>query len=270
MTHFLVVVNDPDDWPLDVPGVQVVSADRYLSDPATFERPRTRVVNLCRSLKYQQGGYYVSLLAEARAHKPIPTVGALLELRSPAIVRAVSQDLEELIEKTLAPLGGDEFSLSVYFGRNVAKRYDALAAALYQSFRAPLMRATFKKSAKEGTWSMRAIDALDVKAVPDDHRVCVIDALRDVVSGRSPRSRRRQNRRYDLALLHDPSAEDEPASNQGAIKSFIRAGEAVGFAVRVIGKDDSSRLPESSSATQRSSTTTRTASPSRRRRSAWS
>jgi len=30
----LIVVNNPRDWPLDMPGVTVVTARAYLSDPA--------------------------------------------------------------------------------------------------------------------------------------------------------------------------------------------------------------------------------------------
>ena len=35
----LIVVNNPRDWPLDVPGVTVVPARAYLTDPAYGERP---------------------------------------------------------------------------------------------------------------------------------------------------------------------------------------------------------------------------------------
>lgn len=69
MNQHLVVVSDPKDWKLDLPGVEVVAAETYLTDASYAERPRTRVLNLCRSLRYQRTGYYVSLLAEARGHR---------------------------------------------------------------------------------------------------------------------------------------------------------------------------------------------------------
>ena len=63
----LVVVNNPNDWQLDVPGIRVVSARSYLTDPSFSELEKVKVFNLCRSYRYQANGYYVSLLAAARA-----------------------------------------------------------------------------------------------------------------------------------------------------------------------------------------------------------
>ena len=63
----LVVVDAPKRWPLDIPGAEVVSSFRYLSDPELAQGPGRKVFNLCRSLRYQTAGYYVSLLAEARS-----------------------------------------------------------------------------------------------------------------------------------------------------------------------------------------------------------
>lgn len=241
MTKYLVVVNDPADWPLDTPDLEVVAADRYLTAPSVFDQPRIRVLNLCRSVRYQQGGYYVSLLAEARGHRPLPTVGTLQQLKSQAVVRSISQDLRELIQRSLKPITTDSFALSVYFGRNVAQRYEALSTAVFSAFPAPLMRAHFKREG--GHWSMSTIDALDVNQVPDGHRSAVVAAMEEFIKGRRPRSRQKATARYDLAILRDVT-EPDPASNVQAIENFVRAGEAVGFSVRQIGRHDYARTPE--------------------------
>ena len=68
----LIVVNNPRDWPLDIPGVSVVPARAYLTDPAYGGDRTARVFNLCKSYRYQPLGYYVSLLAEARGHNSLP------------------------------------------------------------------------------------------------------------------------------------------------------------------------------------------------------
>lgn len=65
MEH-LIVVNNPADWNLDIPGVKVVAARKYLSDPSFSDLDKVKVYNLCRSYRYQSTGYYVSLLASAR------------------------------------------------------------------------------------------------------------------------------------------------------------------------------------------------------------
>lgn len=243
MTHYLAVVDDPKDWPIDSGGVDVLAADDYLANVALARRPRLRVINVCRSLRYQTKGYYVSLLAEARGQRPTPTVTTVQELKSQAILRGVSAELDELIQRLLKPLTAETFELSVYFGRNLAKRYDPLAAAIFRAYPIPLMRAHFKWKPKGKNWTLAGIDALDAKEVPEDHRALVAEALAEFAAGRSPRPRRKPVARYDLAILRDPEDPD-PASDKKAIQNFVKAGEAVGFAVEVIDRNAYARTPE--------------------------
>jgi len=42
----LIVVDNPRDWPLDIPGVSVVSARAYLTDPAFGEDHSVKAFNL--------------------------------------------------------------------------------------------------------------------------------------------------------------------------------------------------------------------------------
>ena len=72
--------------------------------------------NLCRSYRYQSIGYYVSLLAEARGHKPLPNVTTIQDLKSASMIRFVSDDLDDMIQKSLAPIQSERFVLSSYFG----------------------------------------------------------------------------------------------------------------------------------------------------------
>ena len=114
----LIVVNNPRDWPLDVPGVTVVPARAYLTDPAYGGDRSARVFNLCKTYRYQSLGYYVSLLAEARGHKPLPRANTIEDLQSQNLVRLLTEGLDELIQKSLAPIKSDAFELSIYFGRS--------------------------------------------------------------------------------------------------------------------------------------------------------
>ena len=68
----LIVIEKPHKWQLDIPNVDLVSAQDYLSDAAGQMGKNTKVINLCKSYQYQSVGYYVSLLAEARGHKVLP------------------------------------------------------------------------------------------------------------------------------------------------------------------------------------------------------
>ena len=65
----LIVVNNPKNWKLHVPGIEITSAQDYLISSKYTNERNLRVFNLCRDYSYQSKGYYVSLLAEARGHK---------------------------------------------------------------------------------------------------------------------------------------------------------------------------------------------------------
>ena len=139
----LIVVNDPREWPFEIPDVQVVDARSYLTKTEYSEMRSAKVINLCRSYRYQTTGYYVSLLAEARGHKPQPSVSTIQDIKSQAMMRLVSGELDELMQKSLSRIQSDKFTLSIYFGRNLAKRYDRLALQLFNMFQSPLLRAQF-------------------------------------------------------------------------------------------------------------------------------
>jgi len=237
----LFVVNRPEAWPLNVPGVEVVAARRYLTDPSYSQRRRAKVFNLCRSYRYQSAGYYVSLLAQARGHRPLPDVMTIQDLRNRSLVRTVSDELDEEIQRSLAPIATDDFTLSVYFGRNLAKRHSRLARQLFNAFPAPMLRAQFRR--QEQRWEMVSVRLLAVRDVPDSHREFVVWAATEFFSGRRPSMSRRSPSRFDLAILVNPQ-EEEPPSDEVAIRRFVRAAEAVGFGVEVIGPDDFAKLAE--------------------------
>ena len=180
----LIVTSGGKDWPFDIPDVQVVDAKSYLTNPEFASTARsTRVFNLCRSYRYQSMGYYVSLLAEARGHKPMPGVTTLQDLKTRSLVRTMSAELEELIQKSLAPLQSEEFTLSIYFGRNMAQRYDRLSLQMFNLFPVPLLRVDFLR--REDAWLIRRVRAIPGADVQESHRPFVAEAAARYFSGRS-------------------------------------------------------------------------------------
>jgi len=237
----LVVVFDPRDWPLKVPGVEVVSANDYLTEARFSGLRQARVYNLCRSYRYQNNGYYVSLLAAARGHKPIPSVTTIQSMKSAPLVRSATDDLELLVERKLQPLQSDSFELSVYFGRNMARRYDALARELFNLFPAPLLRARFVR--EDGDWRLAGIRLISVSDVPDSHRDFLLQVASEHFAGRGPGRPRRRSSRYDLAILVDPQARTPP-SDPVALRKFARAAERVGFAPTFVTREDYGQIGE--------------------------
>jgi len=238
----LILVTNENDWPLKIPNVQIVSARAYLTDPMYSKLRNVKVINLCRSYSYQSSGYYASLLAAARGHKPIPSVNTIQDMKLPTVVRFVSEDLDELIQKSLSHIHSDKFTLSIYFGCNIAKKYDRLCQQLYHLFPAPLLRALFSFSNEK--WHLQNIGPIEANEIPDEHKVFAMIAATTYFAGRVPTSNaKRSEPRYDLAILHDPTAQLKP-SNEKALQKFIKAAESLGMGVELITKEDYSSVAE--------------------------
>lgn len=236
----LIVTARPAELGLDFPGIEVVSPKAYLTEPRFARMGRVRVFNLAGEYRYQSKGYYVSLLAEARGHAAVPDVKRIQDLKAPDIVRLASEDLDELIQRSLHDLKSDQFTLSIYFGANMAARYARLARELHLLFQAPMMRARFARTRK---WQLTGLRAIPFREVPEAHR----DFLREAAAAYFARKRYPSARdgvtAYDLAILTDPK-EKAPPSNRKALQRFTEAAEAAGFSVTFIGKEDAHRIPE--------------------------
>jgi glutathione synthase/RimK-type ligase-like ATP-grasp enzyme len=221
--------------------VEVVAARRYLTDPAFHRMTNTRVFNLCRSYGYQSLGYYVSLLAEARAQRPEPDTITIQDMKSSALVRAITEDLEPLIQKTLRTVNPVEFTLSVYFGKTLAKRDEQLGRRLFGRFKTPLLRAQFHR--RQEHWQLRSVRPIPASEIPDSHHPTVVAAAEEYFAKRYRTEKTAPPPRYDLAILHDP-AEEEPPSNPAAIRRFIRAAHRQEMGAELITKDDFARIAE--------------------------
>ena len=236
----IIVVREPKEFNLGVTGVEVVSSKDYLTAPRFANLSNVRIFNLARSYSYQSRGYYVSLLAEARGQKVIPSAKTILDLKSRSMVRILSRDLDEVIQHTLSDKNKHEFIFSVYFGRNVNRSYDKLAHELYKVFQAPLIRARFVKGEK---WELRSIKAIPYNDIPEEHLPFVRKYASDYFSKKRYDKAREDRSAYDLAILVNPEDTAVP-SNKRAIVKFRQAAEEMGFAVDIIGPDDIDRLGE--------------------------
>ncbi len=237
----LIVVNNPRDWRLDIPGVTVLPARAYLSDPAWGGDRTARVFNLCKSYRYQTLGYYVSLLAEARGHKPLPRASTIEDLQSQNMVRLLTEGLDELVQRSLAPIKSDMFELDIYFGRSEAKRHDQLSRQLFNLLHAPLLRAEFVRRGQH--WHIRSVRPIAASDIQPQQHEFAVEATTEYFMGHKRRTRKRIVPRYSLAILHDP-ANPEPASNTRALQKFEKAAQALGLHVELITRADFGRLTE--------------------------
>ncbi|WP_386068384.1 RimK family protein [Tahibacter sp. UC22_41] len=241
MSRLVIVVEKASDWGSYYPSDNVVTAKDYLREPLAADEERTQVINLCRSYKYLGTGYYVSLLAEARGHKVIPSVRTINDLRRRSLYGLDIGDLEQRISRFL-PDSRDttDFGLQVYFGETSYAPLQDLARQVFEMFPCPILRIEFER---EREWGISAIKPAGLHTLNDPQEDAFADAL-DRFSKklwRKPRARRKY--RYDIAMLQDP-AEAMPPSNKRALKSFIEAGKGLGIEVDPITRNDYTRLAE--------------------------
>lgn len=236
----LLVVNNPAKWDIPLDSVDVISARDYLSPETTLRYPNSRVFNLCRSYSYQSIGYYVSLLAEARGQRAIPSVTTLRDFRSTEIARSLGEEINETIQSSLKSVEGKDLSLPIYFGQSLNPAYNKLAAQLYRLFPAPLLRVQF---IKQDRWVLSLVAPLSLSSIPDEERARMLEYAKLYFGKRHQPRPPKQRFVYDLAIYVDPT-EEAPPSDAKALEKFAVAAREMGFFVETITANDADRISE--------------------------
>jgi glutathione synthase/RimK-type ligase-like ATP-grasp enzyme len=184
----------------------------------------------------------VSLLAEARGHRVIPSVRTVNDLRRRSLYGLDIDDLNQKLANFLPAGGRDttDFGVLVYFGETGYADLHDLARQLFETFPCPLMRIEFER---DRIWQISAIKPVGLHTLDDAQEDAFAQALDNFSRKIWRKPRTRKLYRYDIAMLVDPD-EAMPPSNRKALKSFIAAGKALGIEVDPIGKQDYSRLAE--------------------------
>lgn len=236
----LIVVSNPNDWKFNIPGVEVVSNKAYLTNSSFVKLKNARIFNLSRSYRYQSNGYYVSLLAAARGHRAIPSIGTIQDMKSQAVVKIISEELDELIQKSLSNISSRTFTLSIYFGKNLSAKYNKLSLQLFNLFQAPLLRAQFVYNNK---WNLQSISPIAASDIPEPHKSFVEEFATAYFQNKRFSVPKRNISGYDLAILVDPN-DPVPPSSEKTLQKFIKGAETVGLNAYLITKDDYSQLAE--------------------------
>jgi glutathione synthase/RimK-type ligase-like ATP-grasp enzyme len=241
--NLVIVASAPGDCFLDIPGARVVAARAYLDgafngcDGGGDVSGVCPVLNLCPPYRYQSLGYYVSLLAEARGQAPLPRAATIEDLQSPELVARLAEPLDELIERTLAPLDARRFEFGVYFGHSVEGPYDLLAQRLFSLLPAPLLRARFAH--QHGKWRLDRVAPLAAGDLPSSHLAFV----RHTAAAHYSNANAYPPPRFALAILHDPD-NAEPPSNPQALQKFTAAAQSRGLQPELITAADFDRIGE--------------------------
>ncbi|MCE8018242.1 RimK family protein [Halomonas sp. MCCC 1A17488] len=248
MCPLRIVVDRQEDWRPYYPSEDLISADDFLAldrrhRSAADQDRSTHVINLCGELDYLGTGYYVSLLAQARGQRVLPSVETLNELSRKALVDLQLDTLAPLLGELARQgrLAGDSVTLRVLFGECLEPELARLARKLFERLPCPLLEARLVR--RHDLWRLARLKPIPLRDLNADEQDLFASALnrhsRKV--WRTPKARRRY--RFDLAILVDPK-EAMPPSNKSALKAFIRAGRKLGIDVSLITRRDAGRLAE--------------------------
>jgi len=239
-----VIVDHLKDWKWDIEGLEIITANDYLTTEAMPQKRPMRMINLCHHYTYLSGGYYCSLLAEARNDIPMPTITDITDLSRHSLYDFALPDLERHLIKTLSRLAAPpetSFDLHIFFGMSHDERFKQVAADLFDVFRYPLMKLVIENGK---TWKIRAIKPMGLHRVTADFSDFFETCLRSYT--RMPRRKRTGSRKpalYDLAILYDPN-DPMPPSDMEALEQFIKSGKRLRTDIELIQKKDYNRLAE--------------------------
>ncbi len=248
MCPLRIIVDRLEDWRPYYPSEDLITADRFLSldrrhRSGDDQDRSTHIINLSSELDYLGTGYYVSLLAQARGQRVLPTVETLNELSRKALIDLQLDTLGPLLGELARQgrLTGDSLTLRVLFGECLEPALARLARKLFERLPCPLLEARLVR--RHDLWHLsrlRPIRLRDLNVEEQDLFATALNRHSRKV-WRTPKARRRY--RFDLAILVDPK-EALPPSNRSALKAFIRAGRKLGIDVSLITRRDAGRLAE--------------------------
>jgi glutathione synthase/RimK-type ligase-like ATP-grasp enzyme/ribosomal protein S18 acetylase RimI-like enzyme len=237
----LIVIDKPSDLHLKIDVAEVISTSEYLTNPRYQNISYARVFNLCSSYKYQSSGYYVSLLAEARSHRTIPSVSTIQDFQSRSIMRSMTDEMDDLIQKALADCPGKEVSLNLYFGQSIDKRYNDLANRLYRLFPSPMLHVDFVQI--KGKWVVDKISPLALKKIDEGLMPIIQEMAENFFKRKRFHQARMRSYAYDIAVLYDPDEPDPPSSPK-TLKRLCKVAEQMNICMELITRNDMDRLSE--------------------------
>ncbi len=240
----LVVVEKLKDWHKSFPEANVITAQEYINGSPEMTADNIRILNFCRSYGYLTTGYYVSLLAEARNQRVMPSLQTVVDLNRKTIYSLAMDFLNKEIEKAVKRQHIEEdanrFVLDIIFGKPGIPDLRKLAQAVYELFPAPLLQVEFKRGLR---WQINRIRPLYLNKLDDQQREHVCTYINGYLGARWKKTRKPTVYKYDMAILHNPN-EILPPSDQVALEKMIEAGNKKGIYVELITQKDKNRLNE--------------------------
>jgi glutathione synthase/RimK-type ligase-like ATP-grasp enzyme/gamma-glutamyl:cysteine ligase YbdK (ATP-grasp superfamily) len=246
----LVVVSERGDLPEHADGA-TLDADRYLAGDEAGERGCV-VVNLCRSYRYRTKGYYVSLLADARGQRVVPSVETLEGMAAPFMlfrtlqeagiptVDAGARPRRGTLPAVIAPAADAE--CLAYFGETSDPRFQEAARATFREWPVPVLRLHFVQD--DELWRVAQVEPVSLHHLSPTERAPLLEALADPERlCRHGAPEPSEEKRASIAVLVEEGDPFSPSSPE-TIDRLERVAARENVHVRRITLNDLERLGE--------------------------
>ncbi|WP_343714199.1 RimK family protein [Inquilinus sp.] len=243
MSGWIIVVDRIGDFKGDPDGRQLVTARDYIARPQMLKTGDAKVINLTRSTAYMTRGYYVSLLAEARAHRVIPMVETILDLGQKTLYKIALPDLEDDLNRRIKRLSvppGGPFKVIICFGRADDDRFQDFGRRVFDWFRAPILEVKVRFTDRFRIASIGELSIADIEGETETFFYDTLD-LYTRQGWRNPKENKPA--KYTLAVLFNPKEEFAPSTHRSLLK-LARVAETMDMEVELIEKKDLLRLAE--------------------------
>lgn len=234
----IVITDFETDFFQDNDLVLHITAKQYIEEITYQELKNAHIFNFCQSVQYQTIGYYVSLLALARNQKIYPSLAIIRDYKNKLVVKSMGEEEFDLMQTNLAGVTENKITMDSYFGYCDKPKYKELIKHMDQLFEAPLIRYEFRKNIY---WQLDRVSLIPLNQVKQDEEIK--KNAKKYFSQKRFNQGRFKNYEYDMAILIDEH-EENPPSNQAALKKCKIAAEKCGFYVEFISKKDYRRIPE--------------------------
>jgi glutathione synthase/RimK-type ligase-like ATP-grasp enzyme len=239
----IIVVEKRQDFRWHDPDGRVITMDDYVAMRTDGPGRARKVINLCRSYDYLGGGYYCSLLAEARGDRILPSVETILELQQKSLHADRMAELDrELGDLADLPAAISSFTLLVLFGRIDDPAFARLAQRSFELFRCPLLELEIERG-DGARWRVASVSAGDLRDVEPERDDLFLGALEDFTRRTWRPAKPPRSPVMDLAVLYDPR-DPMPPSRTETLRHLAKIGESMGVAVELIEKKDFARLTQ--------------------------
>lgn len=166
----LVILDDITDWQPYYPTQSTVTTDEYLLQQSS--RTRSHILNLCGDLSYLSTGYYVSLLAEARGQRVIPSVSTINDLANFSHYQLLLTNTDKQLSKFLADKPQTEsVQVLICFGMAQQSQLSGFARQIFERYPCPILWVEFSY---QGRWYINTLQSGAMNALNDEQQTFLV------------------------------------------------------------------------------------------------